>query len=335
MLLCDCVQDYFRTYLIQQRGYGPNTLASYRDTFKLLVSFVGAEGMDLAHLEVSDTGAEFATRFLSWLESTRGSAASTRNVRLAHLKSFASYASSVSPDDLGACAGIMSVPPKRCAAAAPDSLSREEVALLLAHPGTSTRRGLRDSAMLALLYDSACRAQELVDLDVRDVATAAPCHVSVVGKGRKARRIPLLRETGDLVGSYIRDHPLGGRPDVPLFVNRSGRRLTRAGVSDVVERHWEKVAEAHPDVVEHGRCRPHLLRHSKATHLVEEDVNIYYVRDFLGHSSVTTTQVYLKSNVERVRKAVQEAASGIIGSGLDYYTEEKREGLLSFLETLV
>ena len=335
MLLCACVQDYFRTYLIQQRGYGENTLASYRDTFKLLVAFLKGAGLQVDTMDMLGLDSSLVNRFLSWLESDRGNSVSTRNVRLAHLKSFASYVSTISPDDLGACAEVSSVPAKRQVALPPDSLSREEVSILLSEPGTTTKWGLRDSAMLALLYDSACRAQELADVDACHVALRSPCCVRVVGKGRKGRRVPLMNETGRLVASYMEAFRIPEGSERPLFVNRGGTRLTRAGVSNVVERHWRRAAEANPDVAAHHSCRPHLLRHSKATHLVEENVSIYYVRDFLGHSSVETTQVYLKSNVERMRSAIQSAALKTVGNNNDYYTEEKRATLLEFLENLL
>lgn len=332
MLLCDCVQDYFRTYLMQQRGYGANTLASYRDTFKLLVSFLAERGLRIESLEMADLGRETVTDFLCWLETSRGNAASTRNVRLAHIKSFASFIVTVSPEDAGACAAIASVPSKRQPSGPPDALSREEVGCLLAMPGTATLQGLRDSALLALLYDSACRAQELADMDVRDVTTRGACYARIEGKGNKKRTVPLLGETGELLGSYIAAFSLP--PDSPLFVNRSGRRLSRSGVSDVVERHWHSVVEEHPEIAAHSAAKPHLLRHSKASHLVEAGVNIYYVRDFLGHESVTTTMVYLKRNLDKMREVVTAASGELAKPVASFYTPSKKDELLAFLEGL-
>lgn len=333
MLFCDCVQDYFRTYLRQQRGYGANTIGSYRDTFRLLVAYFAEAGLRVEAIEMADVDSRLVTGFLCWLESSRGNAASTRNVRLAHVKSFASYIVTVSPEDAGACASIASIPSKRQRSAPPDSLSREEVACLLAMPGTDTGPGLRDSALLALLYDSACRAQEIADMDVSSVTVRGACYARIDGKGNKGRTVPLLRETGELLSAYI--DAFGLPPGSPLFVNRSGRRLTRSGVSDVVERHWRRVVETRPDIARHEYARPHLLRHSKATHLVEAGVNVYHVRDFLGHESVSTTMVYLKHNLERTREVVEAASDGLAKPGASFYTQDKKAELLAFLETLV
>lgn len=333
MLFCDCVQDYFRTYLKLQRGYGDNTLASYRDTFKLLVAFLSESGRKVEALEMADVGKDVITGYLCWLEESRGNAASTRNVRLAHVKSFASYIVTVSPEDAGACAAIASIPAKRQRSAPPDALSVEEVDCLLAAPGTDTKQGLRDSALLALLYDSACRASELVAMDVRDVTVRGTCYARIDGKGNKKRTVPLLDETGELLAAYVAAYSLP--PESPLFVNRSGRRLTRSGVADVVKRHWKRAAEAHPEIAAHGKASPHLARHSKATHLVEADVNIYYVRDFLGHESVETTMVYLKRNLGKMREAVSAASERLAKPGDSFYTEDKKAELLAFLDTLV
>lgn len=332
MRFCDCVQDYFRTYLMRQRGYGANTIGSYRDTFRLLLAYMGETGLSMESLEMADMDRELVTGFLCWLESSRGNSASTRNVRLAHVKSLASYVATVSPEDAGTCAAIRSIPPKRQVSSPPDSLSKEEVGCLLATPGTDTRKGLRESALLALLYDSACRAQELADMDVSSVTTGRTCHVRIDGKGNKGRTVPLLRETGELVSAYVES--FGLQRSSPLFLNRSGHRLTRSGVSDVVERNWRLVREKHPEVAMHDSARPHILRHSKATHLVEAGVNIYHVRDFLGHESVTTTMVYLKHNLEKTREIVEAASDGLAKASMPFYTRDKREELLSFLETL-
>lgn len=332
MLFCDCVQDYFRTFLMRQRGYGANTIGSYRDTFRLLLAYMDEIGLSMESLEMADMDRGTVTGFLCWLESSRGNVASTRNVRLAHIKSFASYIATVSPEDVGTCAAIRSIPSKRQRSSPPESLSKDEVGCLLATPGTDTRKGLRESALLALLYDSACRAQELADMDVNSVTTGRVCHARIDGKGNKRRTVPLLRETGELVSAYIES--FGLPRDSPLFLNRSGHRLTRSGVSDVVERNWRRVKENHPEVAMHDNAKPHILRHSKATHLVEAGVSIYHVRDFLGHESVNTTMVYLKHNPEKMREIVEAASDGLAKAATLFYAQGKKEELLSFLETL-
>lgn len=317
---------------MQQRGYGANTLGSYRDTFRLLMAFLSEAGLEIETLEMADVGRGLVVDFLCWLESSRGNAPSTRNVRLAHVKSFAAFIATVSPEDAGACAAIASIPAKRQSSGSPDALSKEEVNCLLAMPGTATLQGLRDSALLALLYDSACRAQELASMDVRDVTTLGACYARIEGKGNKKRTVPLLRETGELVGAYVAAFSLP--PGSPLFVNRSGRRITRSGVSDVVERHWKRVMEEHPDVAAHTVARPHLLRHSKASHLIEAGVNVYYVRDFLGHESVATTMVYLKRNLEKMREVVESASEKLAKPCVCFYAPDKKAELLAFLDTI-
>lgn len=326
------IQKYFLSYLISQRGYGANTLASYRDTFKLLFTFLASSDKQLLKLKLTDVDRECVLKYLHWAETERRNSVSTRNLRLAVLKSFFSYVLSISPEYAGQCSEIISIPAKKVEKKQPKYLTEAETKRLLNAPDRNSKEGIRHMAILTLLYDSACRVQELIDLNVANVALGRCCRVFVKGKGSKYREIPIFSETGKVLQRYITVYSL--KSDEPLFASRNGGRLTRAGVSYIINK-YNKLLQKARAVNLTNSLSPHLLRHSKATHLVNENVNIYNVRDFLGHASVTTTEIYLTSNPERTKRAIEKASSMIVNEGDDYYSLQQKDDLLSFLKALI
>ena len=325
------VQRYFLTHLINQHNYGANTITSYRDTFRLLLTFIDQSGKDISTLKVTMIDNVQVSRFLQWLESNRKNSISTRNVRLAHLKSFFRYLMLDAPEYSDQCSKVLGIPFAKDVKRPPECLSQEAVKLLLGSVDHSTDEGLRHLAILSLMYDSGCRVQELIDLNVSDFQGGPCCRIYVHGKGNKFRSIPLLRETEKIISRYMKRYKLSA--DSPLFINTRGDRLTRQGIRYIVKKYSSMVNLEKPDTI-HGNMYPHRLRHSKATHLVEGGVNIYNVRDFLGHESVVTTQVYLTANPEITRKAVENAAAKTVPESVDYYTEDQKSDLLAFLDTL-
>lgn len=326
------VQNYFLSYLISQRGYGDNTVASYRDTFKLLFMFLESNGKKLSKLKLTDIHQTCVLQFLEWTETKRHNAVSSRNLRLAVLKSFFGYVLSTSPEFSGQCTDIINIPAKKVEKKPPLYLTESETKLLLNAPDRNSKEGIRHMAILTLLYDSACRVQELIDLNVADVTIGRCCKVFVKGKGSKYREIPIFGETGKILKCYINTYGL--KSDNALFTNRSGQRLTRAGVSYVMNKYKKLLQEQYADSFDLN-LSPHRMRNTKATHLVNKNVNIYNVRDFLGHVSVTTTQVYLTSNPEVTRKAIERASIKTVSESNDYYSLKEKEDLLAFLQTLV
>jgi len=326
------VQNYFMSYLIGQRGYGDNTVASYRDTFKLLFGYLKMKSVAVAKLRVADVDRACIVQFLQWLETERKNAISTRNVRLAHFKSFFEYVLSVSPELADQCSQIINIPFKKTERKPPAYLTENETQTFLQTPDSNSRTGLRHMAMLSLLYDSACRVQEMIDLNVSDVTLGRICKLFVKGKGNKYRVIPILPETGKVLRQYIDAYGL--RPEQPLFFNKQGNRLTRAGISYVISKYLHIAKARNKDFLADG-ISPHRMRNSKATHLVNHGVNIYDIRDFLGHVSVATTQIYLISNPEVTRAAIENAALKTVPDSADYYSPEEKADLMEFLENLV
>jgi len=325
------VQRYFTSYLIAQRNYGSNTVSSYRDTFRLLLMYLSDCGCNNATIRLDKVDKNCILGFLDWLKKTRNNAVSTRNVRLAHLKSFYGYILAMAPEYADHCSTVINMPFSKTEKKPSECMSEDEVSHFLHSVDTDCNEGIRHLAILSLLYDSGCRVQELIDLNVSDILLKNCNRVYVKGKGNKYRMIPLLPDTCRILQQYIKINSLTDKE--ALFTNRQGQRLTRQGVRYIVKKYQGCVRQKYPDELT-KKVSPHRLRSSKATHLVNAGVNIYNVRDFLGHASVVTTQVYLTTNPEVTRKAIEQVSAKTVPDSLQYYSPKEQEELMVFLDTL-
>lgn len=295
---------YFSTYLPLTCGVSPNTCNSYRDAFKLLLLYSQEEkGVPANSIELRMLNRNLVSDFLEWLEAQRKVSVTTRNQRLAAMKAFAHYVQYRNPEYLENCTDIITMRPKKHEKPVMPFLTEDELKALLAQPDPSTRHGLRDLTLLSLLYDSGARVQEITDLQLKDIRLTNPAMVTLTGKGRKARQVPLMKETCTLLDTYIRNFDLNSEPlTAPLFFNKKGEALSRYGITYILKKY---VSKAELD----GSARkisPHGLRHTKAMHLLRAGVNMIYIRDFLGHVDISTTEVYARIDAEMKRKVFEE-----------------------------
>lgn len=296
--------SYFSTYLPETCGVSPNTCNSYRDAFKLLLLYFQEEkGVPANSIELRMLNRNLASDFLDWLEVQRKVSVTTRNQRLAAMKAFAHYVQYRNPEYLENCTDIIAMRPKKHEKPVIPFLTEEELKALLAQPDPSTRHGLRDLTLLSLLYDSGARVQEITDLKLKDIRLTNPAMVTLTGKGRKARQVPLMKETCKLLDAYIRNFNLNSEPlTSPLFFNQKGPALSRYGITYILKKYVSQ-AELDSDT---RKISPHVLRHTKAMHLLRAGVNMIYIRDFLGHVDISTTEVYARIDAEMKRKVFEE-----------------------------
>lgn len=295
---------YFSTYLPSTCGVSPNTCSSYRDAFKLLLLYFQEEkGTPANSIELRMLNRDLISGFLDWLELQRGISVTTRNQRLAAMKAFAHYVQYRNPECLENCTDIITLRPKKHEKPVVPFLTEDELKALLAQPDSSTRHGLRDLTLLSLLYDSGARVQEITDLELKDIRLTNPAMVTLTGKGRKARQVPLMKDTCKLLDTYIRNYDLGSAPlTSPLFFNEKGQALSRYGVTYILKKYASKADLDDND----KKISPHVLRHTKAMHLLRAGVNMIYIRDFLGHVDISTTEVYARIDAEMKRKVFEE-----------------------------
>lgn len=313
-------------YVPRRRNLSENTARSYRDSFVLLLEWLAAErGVRPDDVKMDDLGRDSVEAFCLWLADARGSSAATVNVRLTALRSFASYVSFTEPAYLEWAAGVRAVEFSRSPSREVEHLPVEAVRLIM----ESASPDVREHAMLGLLYDSGARVSEIANARRCDLRLGAPATIRLKGKG-KVRIVPLCDQVAEIASAYLAATP--GEPDSPLFANRSGKAIGRAGIAYVLKKHVAAAHEANPLVVP-PTTHPHALRHSKAVHLVEADVNIIYIRDFLGHSSVKTTEIYARISAKSKREALERASANLIAESS--YNEKERSDLVEWLKNLL
>ena len=292
------MSKYLTEYLPGIQGVSYNTIASKRDAYILLLKYLD----DTQNIKAEDVDIPLLTRetiikYLEWLEKSRGSSVSTRNIRLAAIKSLFSYIQTQTPDYIYQCQQILSIPRKKEPGHTLEYLTIEGIKSVLDAVETSSRTGFRDLTLLSLMYDSAARVQEIADLSVNDFRAEKPSTLRLTGKGSKTRIVPLMSTTSDLVSKYISIyHPsYRGEYNVPLFSNRKKEKLTRAGIAYILKKYIKIAREKQPDLIPET-VSPHGLRHSKSMHMLQAGVPLY-IRDFLGHSEISTTEIYYDKQI--------------------------------------
>ena len=301
------ISRFLSHYLGEQRNLSPNTIKAYRDVFVLLLRFCrDGKGLAIERLELRHIDAELIGDFLDYLQSERRCSIRTINQRLAVVHAFFRYVQVEAPERLLQCQRILAIPLRRFVRKEVGYLSKCYLAALLEQPDTRQPAERRDAVLLSLLYDTGARVQEIINMTAGDVRLETPAQVRILGKGRKVRVVPLMDNTVCLVRQYIEENTLvlPEQYDRPLFLNRQGNPLTRAGVNYILQKYVKAAQESHPAFKQ--KVTPHTLRHTKAMHLVEGGVSMDIVRDFLGHSDIKTTELYARANLEMKRAAIEK-----------------------------
>ncbi|MFR2559673.1 MAG: tyrosine-type recombinase/integrase [Oscillospiraceae bacterium] len=294
---CDCtyrVLLHFDEYLPNVRNYSPNTIASYQDTFRLLLEYMAEQQHIKPYLlDYKHFSDKVILSFLNWLETHRNCSPSTRNQRLSAISAFFKYASQRSISALKICSNIASIPPKKTPRHIFSYFSVEELRVLLQMPDPRKPLERRDIVLLSLLYDSGARAQELCGIRVGDIRFSNPASVLLHGKGGKSRVVPLMNRPTRILQQFIAERKFGtAEKDAPLFLNQRGEPITPACIRNVICKYISRAKNIRPDLFNESSYSPHSFRHSKAVHLLEAGTELVYIRDFLGHVSVQTTEIY-------------------------------------------
>lgn len=322
------VQRFFSERLASQLRASPNTVASYRDAFRLLLRYA-SERLEQppTDLRVEQIDADLVGEFLNFVEATRGNGARSRNTRLAAIRSFFRYVAVNEPQLLHHCGRILAMPSKRHEKRTIDFLDREEIEAILAAPDLTTWVGRRDRALLMLALQTGLRVTEIIQLTIGDVALGVGAHVRCLGKGRKERATPLRKDCVEVLRTWLVERAAGD--DAPLFVSNREGVLSRDAVERLVRKHAATAAEPCPSM-RAKKVSPHVLRHSAAMQLLQNGVDRTVIALWLGHESVETTQMYLHADIRMKERAMERTRPVDVPAG----RYQPNDQLLAFLESL-
>lgn len=323
------LQDFFHRRLIAQRGASAHTIASYRDTFELLLRYLEKRtGRTPSALTLEDLNAPVILAFLDHLEADRGNSPRTRNLRLTAIRSFMRHASVCDPTSLPVAQRVLAISSKRFDRPVVDFLSRAEVEALLKAPDRATWSGHRDAVLFAVLYNSGARVSEVIRLRIADVLLDRAFALHLHGKGRKERVVPLWKTTAAQLRAWFAhiDHS----PDGPVFPNRAGKPLSRSGVEHRLRVAIRAASERCPSLVGR-RISPHTLRHTTAMHLLQSGVDITVIALWLGHEDTATTHLYVEADLAMKEAALRRVEEPGSARPVRFKAPDR---LLAFLEAL-
>lgn len=327
--LAPLLQSFFTDRLIGQRRASANTLAGYRDTFRLLLRFATARnGTAPADLDIAQIDAPLVSAFLDHLEHERGNSVRTRNNRLAAIHSLFGYGTLRHPEHAATIQRVLAIPAKRCEHNLVTWLTQAEVDALLAAPDRTTWAGRRDHAMLVLATQTGLRVSELTGLTVADLTIGTGANVRCVGKGRKERATPLTPHTVRVLRVWLAER--GGAPGDPLFPTITGRRLSRDAVEHRLARHVATARTACASL-RSKRIGMHTLRHSAAMRLLEVGTDVTVIALWLGHEHPSTTgRIYMHADMAQKQKAIDR----LTPPGTKPGRYQPSDSLLAFLDSL-
>jgi site-specific recombinase XerD len=326
--LAPTLQAFFTDRLARQRQASPHTIAAYRDTWRMLLSFATRQASKQpSQLDLGDLDAPLIGAFLDHLERDRGNSARTRNARLAAIHSLFRYAALRHPEHAETIARVLAIPPKRYDKALVTYLTEPEMNALLAAPDRTTWTGRRDHALILLAAQTGLRVSELTGLTIGDVHLGTGAHVSCTGKGRKQRITPLTSGTTAVLGAWLTERR--GGPSQPLFPTRTGRQLSRDAIERRIAKHTTAAAARCPSL-KTKTITAHTLRHTAAMRLLHAGTDTSVIALWLGHEQAETTQIYLHADLALKEKALARTKPPDARPG----RYRPPDQLLAFLEAL-
>ncbi len=329
------LRDFFSEHLLELRGLSPHTVHSYRDSLVLLIRFVAkSQKRSVVKLDIQDLTSDQIIKFLRHLEEDRKNSVSTRNVRLAAIHAFFRYLAEKFPDQLEHCQRVLAIPFKRSRTRPVEYLEHNEIQAVLSYVDRSTRDGRRDYALIATMFNTGARVQELLNLRCSDFQFSKPFHLRFFGKGNKERICPLWPETARLLQDLISDNSLNIHSQDRIFLNHRRQPLTRYGARYLLAKYCKLALKTTPSL-RGKRLHPHSMRHSTAVHLLKAGVDMVTISHWLGHASIETTNRYATVDLDMKREAINKVTR--VGNGKEDSPAapwRQNTSILAWLESL-
>ena len=325
------LNKFFTVYLPSVGGRTPATIDSYRYAFMMLLDYMEVIGVTADTLDIFNLTRRNILGFLEWLQVSRNNSVATRNHRQAAINSFVKYLMYEFPDCISEFQQILAIPIKKAPQKEIAYLKTDCVKLIFKQIDTNQSNGVRDYAIMTLLYTTGIRVSELVGIKVKDVSLGEPPTLLVHGKGQKSRYVPLNAYAVNALEQLINIRGLNNMRYLNdwLFVSYMGKQFCRQGVNYVVSKYHEKAKIENPRILP-GSFSPHKWRHSCAMALIDSGVDLIYIRDLLGHVSVSVTEVYARADVAKKREAIEAASKEILPSETPLW--EADDGLKGWLK---
>lgn len=329
------LSKYLNHYLPITVGVSVNTLKAYNDTFKLLFLFAKEKHkLKPNKIDLETIDKKFILDFSNWIVHSRNCSNSTKNLRMSNIKAFFSYIQSEVPGLSLHSQTILQIPKTKEHRKIIEYISVDGMKLILKQPNIDTLIGKKHLVILSFIYATAARVQETIDVTFSDFKFNNTDSIKLTGKGNKARLVPLEHDMILLLQRYI-EHEKNARSlynkDDSLFLNPSGKKFTRQGVTYIIKKYSNMAREQNPQLIPKN-VHPHTFRHSRAMALLQAGIELIYIRDFLGHYSVTTTENYARANNEMTRKALLKVTPR--SNSADIPVWQKDKNLLEYLKSL-
>lgn len=328
------LSKYLNTHLPLTVGASSNTIKAYSDTFKLFFLFAKEKyNLNPKKIEFETIDKKFVIEFSTWISKTRKSSESTKNLRLSNIKGFFSYIQTEVPSLVLHAQTIIQIPKKKTERKVVEYISTDGIKLILEQPDNNSLLEKKHLIILSFMYATGARVQEVIDVTINDFRYNNIDSVKLKGKGNKARLVPLENQMIAMLKKYIeyeKNSRVFFNPDDLLFLNKSGMQFTRQGIGYIVKKYSSMARNINSKLIP-SNVHPHTFRHSRAMALLEAGIELIYIRDFLGHYSVTTTEIYARVSNESTRQALLKISPP--ENTIEIPIWQKNGNLLEFLKS--
>ena len=321
------VQEFLTSYLIGECNYSMNTKSSYSTTFYLLLEFMNEEkNIKPNKIEIELITKEVIIQFLDWLETNRSVSISTRNQRLACLKSFYKYVLSNEPDLFETCSLILSIKNKKVPNKMISYFTENEIKIMINY--LNSIKDLKKLTMICVLYETGSRISELINIKLNDLNLSDNASITLYGKGSKTRIVPISQELVKLINKYLKEIYINYGEEY-LFYSTHKKKYYRNSINKIINQIVLKLNLKYPEYFK-GNYHPHSFRHTKATHLYNNGTPLLYVKEFLGHSTITSTEIYAKPDSKKQREEILKNSETI--NTKNKYSNNKQDDLDNWLK---
>lgn len=323
------VTNYFKDYLPKVKSYSSNTIKSYKETIIQLINYFEDNKIDYS--KIDNINSDVINNFLLYLENENNLSISSRNQRLSAIHSLFKYIQKRELSYFDKCSQILSIEYKKTPLTIVSYLSIDEIKSLLSIPNIKDDNEFRHLIILTLLYETGARVSELINVKLIDINFNNTPYIILHGKGNKTRSVPISKDVSNMLKTYLNRFNIKDQNDY-ILKNKLNEKITRDGVQYIIDTYIKRAKEKYPNYYIQ-KITNHSFRHSKAMHLLEAEVNLIYIRDILGHKSITTTEIYAKTNPEIKRKAIEDNSQTI--KVADKYSTKNKNELLEWLKNYV